>query len=318
MTLALVVGMAAALSVVLMFVGVMRFIEAQANPEQRLAVELARRQRFVREEEAKKGAFFIINRLDRAIASRGFSDGIARNLLQADLRITVSEYILIRAAVVFVAFLLGVPLIGNAGAGVILAVAGFFLPPLYVRYRRHKRQKDFENQLDDVLVLLAGALRAGYSLLHALNVVVDEIPSPASDEFRRVVNEVGLGLSLQEALQNLVRRLESDDLDMIVTAINIQQDVGGNLANILDVVTETIRERIRIQGEIRTLTTQGRITGYILSFLPFILGGIIYIINPEYVLGLFAPGMVRIMPIVATVLILVGFLVIRKIVDIEV
>jgi len=168
--------------------------------------------------------------------------------MQADLRMTVSEYILIRAAVVLAGFLLGVLWTHNPGAGAILAIAGFFLPRLYIRYRRGKRLEAFSSQLEDVLMLAVGALRAGHSFLQALSIVVDEIPPPASDEFRRVVREVGLGLSLPEALSNLVRRIESDDLDMIVTAVNIQQEVGGELAEILDTISETIRERVRIQG----------------------------------------------------------------------
>lgn len=313
---ALAIATTATLSVIVMFVGVLRLIEAQLSLDQRLDAELIRQRAPAK--EAEKGASFVVERLNQTLADRDFTNELARQLLQAGLRITVSEYILIRAAIVAVAFLLGVLATRNPVSGVILAVAGLFLPPLYIRYRRQKRLEAFNNQLEDILTLLVGALRAGYSFLHALNVVIEEITPPASDEFRRVVREVGLGLSLQEALENLVRRVESGDLDMIVTAINIQQGVGGNLATILEVISETIRERVRIQNEIRTLTTQQRVTGYILAFLPFILGGILYFLNPEYMSGLFAPGITRVMPITAIILVFIGFMIIRKIVDIEV
>ncbi len=318
MTAALATGTIAALSVIIMFVGVLRLVEREMDPQERLEAQLAQRQRRARGKTAETGKLLIIDRLDEVISRRDFSDDLARELLQADLKITVAEYILIRAAVVLVAFLLGVMMTRNPIVGVVLAGAGFFLPRLYIRYRRHKRLQAFDSQLEDVLTLLVGALRAGHSFLQALNVVVEEIPPPAANEFRRVVREVGLGLSLREALQNLVRRIESDDLDLIVTAVSIQQEVGGDLAEILDTISETIRERVRILGEIRVLTTRQKQTGYILAGLPVILGIIIYFLNPEYILPLFQRGPILAIPGFAAFMEVIGFMVIRKIVDIEV
>ncbi len=315
---ALAVGTTAALSVIFMFIGILRIIEGETSPDQRLDLDSTRQLSGAEDGRDEEGASFLADRLNQALADRDFSEEVARDLMQAGLRMTVSEYILIRAAVVLIAFLLGAVATRNPFAGIVAAVVGFFLPPLYVRRRRAKRLEAFNNQLEDVLTLLVGSLRAGYSFLHALNVVVEEIPAPASEEFRRVVREVGLGLSLTEALQNLVERLDSDDLDMVVTAVNIQQEVGGNLANILDVISETIRERVRIQGEIQVLTSRQKGTGYILALLPFILGAVLYILNPEYMSRLFKPGPTLVIPAVAVVLVFIGFLVIRKIVDIEV
>ncbi|RME49115.1 MAG: secretion system protein [Chloroflexi bacterium] len=318
MTAALATGTIAALSVIIMFVGVLRLVEREMDPQERLEAQLTERQRRARGKATETGRLLIIDRLDEAISRRDFSDDLARELLQADLKITVAEYILIRAAVVLVAFLVGVMVTRNPIVGVVLGGAGFFLPRLYIRYRRHKRLQAFDSQLEDVLTLLVGALRAGHSFLQALNVVVEEIPPPAADEFRRVVREVGLGLSLREALQNLVRRIESDDLDLIVTAVSIQQEVGGDLAEILDTISETIRERVRILGEIRVLTTRQKQTGYILAGLPVILGIIIYFLNPEYILPLFQRGPILAIPGFAAFMEVIGFMVIRKIVDIEV
>ncbi|MFQ5593333.1 MAG: type II secretion system F family protein [Anaerolineae bacterium] len=319
MITALAVGATAALSVLIIFVGALRFIESQANPDQRLAAELARQRRTTSAVgEIPRSKSFIVGRLDRAISDRDFSDELARELIQADLRMTVSEYILIRAAVVLAGFLLGVLWTHNPGAGAILAVISFFLPRLYIRHRRSKRLEAFNGQLEDVLMLVVGALRAGHSFLQALSIVVDEIPPPASDEFGRIVREVGLGLTLPEALANLVRRIDSDDLDMIVTAVNIQQEVGGELAEILDTISETIRERVRIEGEIRVLTTQQRYTGYVLAGLPVGLGVLIYLLNPDYITPMFQPGWLLIVPAIALVLEFVGFLAIRRIVDIKV
>lgn len=315
---AVTAGATAFFAVLFIFVGILRVVESQTSPEHRLNLETLRQQDSTGDRREGSDSSFLTDRLNRALADRDFSEEMARELMQAGLRITVSEYILIRASVVILAFLLGALLTRNPLAGVLTALLGFFLPPVYVRRRRTKRIEAFNKQLEDVLMLLVGSLRAGYSFLHALNVVVEEIPAPASEEFRRVVREVGLGLSLPEALLNLVERVESDDLDMMVTAVNIQQEVGGNLANILDVISETIRERVRIKGEIQVLTSRQKITGYILALMPFILGALLYVLNPEYMVGLFTPGPTLIMPIAATILVFFGFLVIRRIVDIEV
>lgn len=314
---ALAVGTTAALAIIIIFVGIFRFVESQVDPDRRLASELAKKNVATKPEHTR-GASFFVGGLDRVISDRDFSDELARELVQADLRITVSEYILIRAAVVLTGFLVGVLLTGNPGAGIILAVTGFFLPQIYIRRRRDKRMEVFATQLEDVLILGVGALRAGHSFLQALIIVVEEIPAPASQEFSRVVREVGLGLSLSEALGNLVRRIDSDDLDMIVTAVNIQQEVGGDLAEILDTISETIRERVRIEGEIRVLTTQQRYTGYVLGLLPVGLAVIIYFLNPEYITPLFKPGPLLAIPAAAVVLELIGFMIIQRIVDIEV
>jgi len=189
---------------------------------------------------------------------------------------------------------------------------------MYLKRRQEKRLAAFNNQLGDVLTLLVGSLRAGYSLLHAMDTVVGQVAPPASEEFGRVVREVNLGLPLEEALENLVRRVGSDDLELMVAAINIHHEVGGNLADVLETIEETIRQRVRLQGEIRILTTQQRVTGYILTFLPFILAGILFLINPTYMMRLFTPGWTLAIPIGALISVFLGFLIMRRIVAIEV
>src|SRR5690606_32429750 len=146
----------------------------------------------------------------------------------------------------------------------------------------NRRLHAFENQLSDTLNLWVNALRSGYSVLQGMEAIATELPPPISREFERVVQEVRLGLSLEQALANLVRRMPSEDLDLIVTAINIQREVGGNLAEILDIISHTIRERVRMKGEIRTLTSQGRLTGWVIGLLPLILAFLVYSINPRY------------------------------------
>jgi tight adherence protein B len=174
-------------------------------------------------------------------------------------------------------------------------------------------------------MLIANALRAGSSFLQAIELVVRETRAPISTEFGRVIREVNLGLPFDQALENMVRRVRSDDLELMATAIAIQHQVGGNLAEILDSIAYTIRERVRIKGEIRTLTAQQRLSGYVVGFLPIALAGFLFIAAPGFMDPMFAnPPAVLGLPAGVVILIFggimmfIGFMFIRKIVDIEV
>jgi tight adherence protein B len=205
------------------------------------------------------------------------------------------------------------------------AVIGFFLPRFYVKRRQGGRLNQFNKQLPDTITLLANALRAGSSFLQAVELVVRESRPPISTEFQRVIREVNLGLPFEKALENMVRRVKSEDLDLMATAISIQYQVGGNLAEILDSIAYTIRERVRIKGEIRTLTAQQRISGYVVAFLPIGLTGILFLIAPGFMTPMFDPAVniagiptgVVLMAVGGTMM-FIGFMIIRKIVDIEV
>ena len=168
------------------------------------------------------------------------------------------------------------------GAGI-----GAFLPSLYVKSQQSKRLVRFNDQLPDMLNLVVNGLRAGYSILQAMEAVSKELPPPICDEFRRVVQEMQLGISMEKALDNLLRRIPSEDLDFVVTAINVQREVGGNLAEIMDVISYTIRERIRIKGEIRALTSQATYSGRALALMPLGLLCVLWFLNRSYVLEFF-------------------------------
>ncbi len=205
--------------------------------------------------------------------------------------------------------------------GIVGGVIGAFTPNFVVGFRKGKRRKNFDLQLGDTLSLLVNALRSGYSVLQAMEAVSKELSPPVSVEFRRVVQEVQLGLPMETALEHLLDRINSEDLDLVVTAMNIQREVGGNLAEILDVISHTIRERIRIKGEIEVLTAQGMATGYAITFMPIALVGILYFVNRPYIMQFFEArnqpcgwGML----IASAVMIGIGGLIIRKIVSIEV
>ncbi len=259
-----------------------------------------------------------LKQLDQRFLSRGIGRGIAENLLQADIKLTVTEYVLIVLGVTALGGLAGFAISRHPISALVAAIITFFMPGILVSWRRIKRRRDFAKQLADAVTQIAGSLRAGYSLVQSMDTVAKQLAPPAGDEFLRVVREVQLGQTLSMALAHLMERIRSDDLAMIVSAINIHQQVGGNLAGILEVVGETIRERVRIKQEINVLTAQQRISGYVLALLPIALAAILLVINPTYEARLFTPGPTLCIPTAAGVMMVIGFFIIRRIVDIEV
>lgn len=268
-----------------------------------------------------------IDQLDQAVSKSKRGGRIAADLARADLKLKVVEFIALKVAAAIIVGAIGA-YIGRADflavviAGLVGAILGSFIPDIYMNFRAGQRVKSFNNQLADSITMMANSLRGGYSFLQTLDMVSREAPKPTSDEFRRVVQEVGLGRTTEEALNNLQRRLPSEDLDLLVTAVNIQHEVGGNLAQILDTIGHTIRERVRIKGEINTLTAQGRISGYVITALPILLASYISLVNPDYMAPLFTFGFPPeawcCMPVTSIVMIVIGYYAIMKIVDIEV
>lgn len=260
----------------------------------------------------------IVARVDRAIERQGFAQRLARDLARADVKMTAGEFLILQFLATASGGLAAYFLSGESLLlGLVGLLAGYFIPRLWLNRRIAARLGAFNSQLPGTIDLLANSLRAGYSLLQAMETVSREAPEPTATEFRRVVREVGLGLSPQEALDHLVRRMQSDDLELMVTAINIQHEVGGNLAQILESIAHTIRERVRIKGEIATLTAQQVISGYIISALPILLALVLYLINREYIMGMFE-GVFICIPIIGALMIIVAFLIIRRITAIEV
>jgi tight adherence protein B len=269
--------------------------------------------------------------LNKGLEERSFGSNLARDIARADLRLRVSEYLAI-----WTASTLGIPLLmillspfvtvfSSPIVWVIGAVIGFMLPRFWLGRRRAGRLNAFNRQLADTITLIANALRAGSSFLQAIELVVRETRPPISTEFGRVIREVNLGLPFDQALENMLRRVRSDDLELMVTAISIQHQVGGNLAEILDSIAFTIRERVRIKGEIRTLTAQQRMSGYVVGFLPIGLTAILFLIAPNFLAPMFRkPPAVLGLPAGLLLLCLaafsmfMGFMIIRRIVDIEV
>ena len=246
------------------------------------------------------------------------SEELSMRLASANWPITETEYLLIRIWGAVLGFVLGWMISRSILPGIGLAFIAFVIPSIYLNRSINHRRSKFDNQLVDVLVLITGAVRAGYSFLQSLDVVVQEMQPPVSEEFRKVRREVGLGLSLQQALLNLHARMQNEDLYLVVTAVNINMQVGGNLAVMLDVVTNTIRERSRLFSELRALTSQQRFSGYILTLLPFIIIAFLFVISPEYISRLFQPGTLLCIPIGALVLMLLGNITVKMMSKIDV
>jgi tight adherence protein B len=246
---------------------------------------------------------------------------ISRHLARADLKFRPAEYIFLIVNSGFIMGFVGLILSRQVGFAILSGIFGLFIPPLYVMRSQRKRLVMFDNQLGDMLNLMVNGLRAGYSTLQAMEAVSRELPAPISDEFYRVVQEMQLGLTMEDALDHLIRRISSQDLDLVITAINVQREVGGNLAEILDVISYTIRERVRIKGEIAALTAQGRATAWVIAALPVILMLLLYLLNRPYFMQFFDPetrGCGIPILILATIMVLSGFAITQKIVKIDI
>jgi len=269
--------------------------------------------------------------LNKVVEGRDFGANLARDIARADLKLKPSEFLAIWAAAIvgipflFVVLSLGLPALRSPLALIVGAFVGFMLPRFWLGRRKSGRLGAFNKQLPDTITLLANGLRAGSSFLQAVELVVRESRPPISTEFQRVIREVNLGLPFEAAMENMVRRVRSEDLELMATAINIQHTVGGNLAEILDSIAFTIRERVRIKGEIRTLTAQQRLSGYVVGLLPIALAGFLFLAAPHFMDPMFAnPPEVLGLPAGVVILafggfmMFIGFMLIRKIVDIEV
>lgn len=259
--------------------------------------------------------------LDNVLKNRAFGKKWRIQLARADLKLTVGEFAALHLVCVigFFAAAYFVLFSQDMIFSIVAGFAGFFAPRIYVSRKVSKRLHSFEAQLPDTLGLWVNALRSGYSVLQSMEAIAKDAPDPTRTEFQRVVQEVQLGIDLSDALAHLLERMESEDLDLVVTAVNIQREVGGNLAEILETISGTIRERIKLKGDIRVLTSQGRITGYLISFLPIGLAFLLKMINPEYMNPMFTNKMCG-WPLLGCGLALIGTgtAIIQKIVDVEI
>jgi len=306
--------------IILLIIGV--FVSSnseRALVEKRLAQYLDDDDKHSSTQDAQRSV--ISDWVSKRVERTSYGDKVARNLSRADMKFKVGEYFVLILVTILVGGLL-TWFIGNksmisAGIG---AIAGAVGPGMYVKSQQKKRLQKFNDQLADMLNLMVNGLRAGYSTMQAMEAISKELPAPICDEFRRVIQEMQIGIAMETALDNLLRRIPSEDLDFVVTAINVQREVGGNLSEILDNISFTIRERVRIKGEIRVLTSQVRTSGSVLSLIPFGLTLILWFLNPEYLMSVTQGGPIITSAIICVVLGLIfsSYFIMMKIADIEV
>lgn len=309
-----------AIAFIILVIGIVITLGERGEVEQRLESFGGAEHRVTQEAKPAKRVSPVGEAFNRALAGRSFAARLSTQLARADLKLTVGEYLALLVITILAGGGIGYVISGRSPIFAILgAAAGYFVPSIYVGAMQSRRLNRFNDQLGDTINLLVNGLRSGYSILQAMEAVARELPPPVSHEFDRVIKEVQLGLTMEQALQNMLRRVKSDDLDLVVTAINVQREVGGNLAEILEVISHTIRERVRIKGEIRVLTAQGMLTGYVISGLPIAITLLLYLLNREYISRLWTSGLCGwIMIAAGLILIVSGFLIIQKIVRIEI
>ncbi len=271
-----------------------------------------------RAHEVEKKRDDIFSGIDKALEKRTFVQKMILEFQKADLKLRYSEYIGMYIAAIVVPGLIGFAVTGKLTGFLLLAIPGVVFPRMYVKFRQMQRIKHIDNQLVDALMLISNSLKSGYSFQQGLELCSEESPAPISTEFRRVLMETNLGMPMDETLDNMSERVPSEDLDLVITAVKIQRQIGGNLSEILDRIVHTIRERIRIKGEISTMTAQGKLQGIILTLLPPGLTVGIYMMDPEFMSPLFVTMLGKMMLGVAIVLQIFGAIMIKKIVDIKV
>lgn len=314
---ALLIGLTVAAAVLLFCLGIYFLVERHGDVSARVEHYASLSSPHDEEDPRKHGLRRTLISLDRVISGQAFARRLGLRLTQANLRLTVPEFLGAWLLATVGGGLLGLALRGHMLSGIAGAVIGLGVPWLWLSRRRDRRLHLFQDQLVDVLVLIVGSLRSGHGLLNAMEVVAKELEVPAGEEFARVQREIGFGLSQVQALDNLATRMESEDLRLMVTAISINQEVGGNLSLVLDKIAETIRERVRLLGEVRVLTTQQRLTSYLLVGLPFFLALVLFLVNPEWMMQLFRPPW-YIVPAVATASTFVGYMITRRVIRIDV
>jgi tight adherence protein B len=322
----LIVGLIAIVALVMIALGISKRNKSAAADEviERMG-RFATREEFlsVSEGGGKHQPNKVAQGIEEMFKGKSIANDTASLLTRADLKLTVGEFLMIRIAAAGGGLVLGYLIAGRFAPafglllGLVLAVLGYLGSNFWLSRKAKKRNKTFVLQLGDTITLMANSLRAGYSLLQTMEMVSRETKDPIATEFRRVVREIGLGISHHDAMANLLRRVPSDDLDLLVTAINIQHEVGGNLAQILTTIGHTIRERVRIKGEIQVLTAQVQLSGYIITGMPIALAIFIFIVSPDYIMELFAWPWIC-MPIGSLIMIFFGYLAMKKIANIEV
>lgn len=259
-----------------------------------------------------------------ALRRRGsaWTESTLRDLDRAGLHLKLHEYTVLRVLLAMLMAIFSFLLLGSGAIALVIAlplgVVGFMLPRMFVGFRAGRVLDKFNEQLEEMITLVSNSLRAGFGMLQSFEFAAQQLVPPMSTELERVIRDTSMGATVEQALLSLGERMGSHDLDIIITAILIQRETGSNLSEVLDHVAHTIRERERMRGEIKTLTAQKKLSGYVVGGLPLVLVLIFFLINPSYMTLLFTTGLGTILLFVAIVLDIIGVLWIRRIVNIEI
>lgn len=255
--------------------------------------------------------------ISRIVAGHSFTDKLLLSLTRAGIKLRPSEYIGIVAGIALVASLLVALLLNNAAAMLLTILVVVTGAVVYVKELQHRRTALFNRQLPDALSLIGAAIRSGYSFVRAMQMVSEEMPPPISEEFQRAINEINVGLPTEAALMRMSRRVNSYDLELVLTAVIIQQEIGGNLAEIVGHVESTIRDRVRVENEIQVLTAEGRVSGIILVALPVFMALVIWVANPDYLRPLFTTAWGKMLIVVALAMQGLGGLIIKRMLAVD-
>ncbi|MBR6620685.1 MAG: type II secretion system F family protein [Clostridia bacterium] len=253
----------------------------------------------------------------QSVQRKKLMDTIFNELILADIMMKPEEFCLIWIVLTFVPAGLAALFQLGVMPSATLAAIGAFVPIVYIKIKKDNRRKAFEAQLGDTLIMMCNGLRSGFSFNQVMENVANDMPPPIGIEFGRVCNEIRYGATMEEALNNMCDRVKSADLLLVVSAVLIQRTTGGNLSEILSTISNTIRERIKIKGEISSITAQGRMSGLIIGALPIGIAAILMVVNPEYMSTFFTTTVGNIMLVVSVVMEVIGFFAIRKVVSIE-
>lgn len=284
--------------------------------------ELWKLQNKVHIRDTRAGLLKILSSLSQKAVKFSFFNRLAvivgKNLSGADIPLKSEEYIIMTAGASLLTGVLVALIMMNILLGLLSASFVILMSAVWINMAKIRRLDKFNSQLGDSLMIMSNSLRAGFSFIQAMDMIRKELPDPIAKEFGRTFQEMTLGTPTEEALENMSKRVGSIDLDLIVTAVMIQRQVGGNLAEILDNIATTIRERIRINGEIKTITAQGKISGIVIGLLPFALAGIMSVMSPEYLKPLITEPIGQLILASALALEIIGIILIKKIIDIKV
>lgn len=260
----------------------------------------------------------VVSLVAKAVPQKKYFEEKKKKLTQAAVLMKPEEFLAIS---ILASILTGALLyfaLGNMIAIPIGILVGFKIPDLFLESAKSKRGKKLNAQLPEALTIISNGLRAGYSFTQAMGVAARELDNPISEEFSKVLRDNSLGKPIEEALTDMAKRAEDEDIDMFVTALIIQRQVGGNLAEVLDTISETIRERVKLKGEIKTLTSEGKLSAVVITVLPIAIAIVIALINPEYIRTLVTTTIGLVMVAAAVIMEIVGIYLLRKIVDIDI